>query len=80
MYSLWLPQLSDTKGNARRRTAGIEEILPQGAQAHPAQGIQEEITPKSEIRNPKRKTGRSLSDSLRFEIAGFRISNFGFWI
>src|SRR5436190_23963688 len=43
MHPLRGPQLPHAEGDARRRPAGAEEVLPQGAQAHAAQGIAEEV-------------------------------------
>src|SRR5580704_10706095 len=43
MHCLRLPQLPHAERNARRRTVGAKEVLPQRAQAHPAQRIQEEV-------------------------------------
>src|SRR5947209_10966262 len=44
VYRLRRPQLPHPEGDPRRQPAGAEKILPQGTQAHAAQGITEEMT------------------------------------
>src|SRR5262249_21769731 len=43
MQRVWLPQLPHRKGDAGRRPSRAEEVLPQGAETHAAQGVPEEV-------------------------------------
>src|SRR5262245_38211752 len=43
MHLLQLPELPDAEGNPRHRPHRAEEVLPQGTEAHAAQGIAEEV-------------------------------------
>jgi hypothetical protein len=43
MHKLFCAELPDAEGNPRRRPVGTQEVLPQRAQAHRAQGIEEEV-------------------------------------
>jgi hypothetical protein len=45
VHELFQSELSDRQGNPRRRPAGIEKVLPERAQAHRAQRVEEEVNP-----------------------------------
>src|SRR5205085_11761414 len=64
------PQLPHPEGDARGQPAGAEEVLPQGAQAHAAQGIAEEVA-RSEQRSARR-AGETLSESCPFSVGANR--------
>src|SRR5579884_44621 len=70
MHGLRRPELPDPEGDARRQPSGAEEVLPQGTQAYPAQGVAEEVAigtklPGGQERIGSEKWARSRPPSVR---------------